>query len=157
MIVRSKFEAHRREDPAQKCERAKVQSIRARCRAPLAGLLCAGAFLACSFASTPRAHAQPPPSAALWTRLPSREDVKRYYPEAAFEAGIEGAATINCRVNNRLLLEDCSLVDEAPKGQGFGAAALRMVSLYKARDSSAPLAPDRRISFDVAFSNPENH
>ena len=129
--------------------------MNARRYGPLAGLFCAGALLACSFASTPRA--QPPPSAALWTRLPSKEDVRRYYPETAFEAGIEGAATINCRISNRLLLEDCSLVDETPKGQGFGAAALRMIKLYKVRDSSGRLAPDGRISFDVAFGHADRH
>ena len=66
-----------------------------------------------------------------WLHRPSGDDVLRYYPIGARHYGIEGAATIQCQVTDRGLLAGCVVVSESPAGQGFGAAAMKLGSLFK--------------------------
>lgn len=53
-------------------------------------------------------------------------DVQSYYPPAALAAGVGGHVWLNCTRTAQYQLKDCQLLEEAPAGQGFGAAALRM-------------------------------
>ncbi len=76
-------------------------------------------------AATPAA----PPIAAD----PAKE-ILAYYPPAALAAKTAGEATITCGQDIHLVLINCSLVSEAPAGQGFGAAALSIAS----RSAGAP-------------------
>ena len=68
-----------------------------------------------------------------WQRRPGGDDVLRYYPEAAQRRNLSGRATISCRVAAAGLLENCTVVEESPIGEGFGDAALRMAPLFKMR------------------------
>ena len=55
-----------------------------------------------------------------WARSPMPE-----YPAIAMANGVnEGRATLRCRILPNGSLADCLVVDENPRGQGFGKAAL---------------------------------
>jgi TonB family protein len=71
-----------------------------------------------------------------WERLPPPEAFIRYYPKAAQEQDIEGVVTVQCSVTATGMLEGCSVVSEDPVGQGFGAAAMNLTSLFRMRPKS---------------------
>jgi len=48
------------------------------------------------------------------------------YPQRALQDRKEGAATVECRFTARGDLTDCVLVEESPKGYGFGPALVRI-------------------------------
>jgi TonB family protein len=91
------------------------------------------------------APVQPQPGAAIaspdWVRRPSGEDVARYYHFFAQLVGKEGRAVIRCRVKADGTLSDCVVVHEAPRGWGFGRAALKMSRLFRMRPATVEGRP----------------
>ncbi|MDC7682057.1 energy transducer TonB [Asticcacaulis sp. BYS171W] len=51
-----------------------------------------------------------------------------YYPPRAADAEIEGRTVVQCRWSQTGWLENCLVLEDKPKGYGFGAAALRVVA-----------------------------
>ena len=93
-------------------------------------LVAAGVMLAAPLAS----RADPPPAtahAAAPAPAAQPDPAMAFYPAAARAAGVEGQAIIRCSRDEHLALVNCSLVSEAPTGQGFGAAALAMAAQSK--------------------------
>lgn len=88
---------------------------------------------------TPTPPAPPAPPApqpkvitrANWLKLPSADDMTRYYPESAQRRGLSGSATLNCLVAINGTVRDCSVVSETPVDEGFGAAALKVSRFFK--------------------------
>jgi TonB family protein len=66
-----------------------------------------------------------------WLRRPTARDVERFYPSEALSAEKSGVAILACKVDASGSLHDCVIESEAPAGLGFGAAALKMASLFK--------------------------
>lgn len=64
-----------------------------------------------------------------WARTPDPQALADAYPGFAEDAGIEGAAEIECRVSEARL-EACEVKSEKPAGLGFGAAALSLSGQY---------------------------
>ena len=97
----------------------------------------------------PKPPAPPPPAPPRpsvitnpdWARLPSGEDVARYYPDRAQRMGAEGRVVLSCSVTARGTLENCSVVEESPADQDFGSAAMRMTRLFRMRPRTADGAP----------------
>ena len=97
----------------------------------------------------PKPPAAPPPEPPRpsvitnpdWARLPSGEDVARYYPDRAQRMGAEGRVVLSCSVTARGTLENCSVVEESPADQDFGSAAMRMTRLFRMRPRTADGAP----------------
>jgi hypothetical protein len=58
---------------------------------------------------------------------------REFYPPAAVKAGINGVAVLRCFVLRRDRVRDCKLVDENPKSQGFGEAALKTAPYLRVR------------------------
>lgn len=78
----------------------------------------------------------PPPAAkvisrANWQRIPSAEDMARYYPESAQRRGLSGQATLSCTVALNGTVRDCVVAAETPDDEGFGAAALKISRFFK--------------------------
>ena len=64
--------------------------------------------------------------------LSARRFLTRYYPNEAKLADIDrGIVVLECRALRRARVRDCILLDEAPKGYGFGEAALRAESAMR--------------------------
>jgi protein TonB len=73
-----------------------------------------------------------------WIRLPSDAEIAAAYPAAARRRGVSGRAVIACRLNENGRLTGCQVAEEAPAGQGFGAAALSLAGRFQ----MTPLYPD---------------
>lgn len=68
---------------------------------------------------------------ANWLRIPSGDEVARYYPERAQQLGASGSATLSCTVAVNGTVRDCAVVSETPASQGFGAAALKISRFFR--------------------------
>jgi protein TonB len=78
-------------------------------------------------------------SATYVIQAPSPADLAENYPRKAKEAHVTGRAVILCSADQRGDTRACALVDETPKGYGFGDAAMRMGSMFKV----APQPPNQ--------------
>lgn len=87
-----------------------------------------------------------------WATTPDAQVMADAYPGFAADAGIEGSATLKCRVLEGRL-ETCRVMAETPAGLGFGTAALSMSDHFRVE-----AGPDGRFaktaSFSVAFALP---
>lgn len=84
--------------------------------------------------TTPATPPAPPPKVitrANWLRVPSADDVARYYPESAVRRGVSGLATLSCAVTVTGAVRNCAVVSETPADEGFGAAALKISRFFK--------------------------
>jgi len=96
-------------------------------------LVVVAAVLAASSAALAQAPAAAPTSAQVvtkphWVKLPDAAAIAKYYPATAGPDG--GVARIRCVVASTGRLENCTVLSEAPEGQGFGAAALSMSPIF---------------------------
>lgn len=77
---------------------------------------------------------QPPPKVIMranWQRLPSADEMARYYPESAQRRGLSGQATLSCTVALNGAVRDCVIAAESPADEGFGLAALKISRFFK--------------------------
>ena len=70
---------------------------------------------------------------ADWLRIPTADEVARYYPESAQRRGLSGQATLSCMVAVNGAVRDCAVTSETPSGEGFGPAALKISRFFKMR------------------------
>ncbi|ATC25332.1 energy transducer TonB [Caulobacter vibrioides] len=85
-------------------------------------------------ATTPPSPPQPPPKVitrANWQRIPSADEMARYYPESAQRRGLSGQVTLNCMVALNGTVRDCVVAAESPADEGFGSAALKISRFFK--------------------------
>ncbi len=78
----------------------------------------------------------PPPqpkviTRANWLKLPSADDMARYYPDSAQRRGLSGSATLNCVVAINGAVRDCTVLSETPDDEGFGNAALKVSRFFR--------------------------
>lgn len=110
--------------------------------------LCAGS---CASEATVESISQP-----HWAeRGPSVRDYLTVYPQDAYRRGIEGRASLVCRILADRTL-DCRLGAESPLGLGFGAAAMTLSHAYVVRSAADDplLAPGRQIRVPFKFAMP---
>jgi protein TonB len=81
-------------------------------------------------APTPQAAAQVIPD---WRRRASGADLMQVYPQSAARRGIEGIAMVVCKVTAEGEMADCAVEQEAPTGEGFGEAALKLTPKFRMR------------------------
>lgn len=79
-------------------------------------------------------------SAPDWLKLPGAKEFARYYPDRAARTGTSGLARMSCQVTTTGKVRDCRILSEAPEGQGFGAAALKLARYFQMR----PMLEDGR-------------
>lgn len=68
-----------------------------------------------------------------WLSRPSAEDFADLYPKAASDNGVEGRATMRCKVTAQGLLADCAVTAQDPPDAGFGEAVLAMAAKFRMR------------------------
>lgn len=92
----------------------------------------------------------------VFTQRPSARRIADLYPSNALRDGIGGRVELSCRVQSNLTLA-CSVASETPRGQGFGDAAVRASSSYRARatlsDGASAIGTTTRIA--VSFQAPQ--
>jgi hypothetical protein len=124
-----------------------------------------GARLAASAAEAPAASSQPGlvsiaealplPAGRSWFTCPvSKKFLKRYYPENAVQANIQGSATIQCRVGSSGTASECAWVAETPPNYGFGETAEKLGCLMKFRTNTAAPSSSLYLLVPVNFRVP---
>lgn len=92
-----------------------------------------------------------------WRQQPSAEDMAEAFPPIAHHLEIPGRALIACEVDARGLLRDCEVTGEAPKGPGFGVAALMLAPIFRMeplRVAGQPVAGGR-VQIPIRFTLPK--
>jgi TonB family protein len=93
------------------------------------------------------AHAHNPVSNAritlmtnpVWAKTPTFEAVERAYPRTGGGAG--GFAVAHCQVHEDGRLSRCGIATEAPRDQGFGAAAVKLATDFRVQPGIMARAP----------------
>jgi TonB family protein len=76
-----------------------------------------------------------------WRRRATGEDLMRVYPHSAAHRGVEGMAMVVCSVTKEGEMADCAVEQEAPTGEGFGAAALKLMPKFRMRPKTSEGVP----------------
>src|SRR5689334_25028170 len=89
----------------------------------------------------------------VWRPFQYPGSLERYYPPAALESGIDGAVAVECAISSAGAFENCKVIAEAPRGQGFGPAATTLASFARIAPTTASGAPTigRTIKVGVRF------
>jgi len=98
--------------------------------------------------------AAPQTTHADWVAKPSGDDMAEAYPPLASAIGVTGHVMLHCRIATTGRTEDCQVVSEAPKGFGFGDAALKVAPLFRMAPSTtggSAVASDVRIPIRFAL------
>jgi TonB family protein len=66
-----------------------------------------------------------------WFIRPSDDDITRVYPAVALQKRTTGVATMRCTVDVDGYLSNCTILNETPKDQGFGNAALEITAYMR--------------------------
>lgn len=93
--------------------------------------------------------------APIWLQQPSYAELESARPWLAKSLGIGGAARLTCTVASLGLLANCTVVDETPRGVGFGTAAHGLYALYRLSPSLlAKGAVGETVAVVVQFEPP---
>lgn len=94
----------------------------------LALALCAAATLcAPAAAQTPENAPDVMPD---WLRMPTRAQLMAVFPTKAIQKGVDGEATIGCKVSIQGALFECIVLSEEPADLGFGQAAIALTPQF---------------------------
>lgn len=95
---------------------------------------------------------RPVVSAAIaWEAAPTQADVVAAYPAGARAAGVGGRVTLDCRVLADRRVSGCQVLAEAPKGQGFAAAARTLTPKFTAPPMTRDGQPVRSVGVQLPF------
>jgi TonB family protein len=64
-------------------------------------------------------------------RAPTAADISNVYPPSAKQRGLMGRVELDCVLNAEGGFTNCRIDREDPPGEGFGAAALRVVPAFR--------------------------
>jgi TonB family protein len=89
----------------------------------------------------------------VWSATPTGEDFVRNYPPKAVQLGIDATVIVQCDLEFSGHVSMCKLVSERPAGWGFGDAALKMVTSFKAKPLTADGKPvaGQQVKIPIGF------
>lgn len=128
-----------------------VSPLRRKLGLPLAGVIAlAGAGAVWAANPAPSAPVQRP----VWAEKPTLEDLVRVYPKAAQTAHVTGMAMIACSMRQDGRLQACTVRQEAPAGQGFGEAALKLSPRFRmeATDADGHAIWGKEVTIPIKFT-----
>jgi TonB family protein len=89
-----------------------------------------------------------------WVYLPTERDIASVYPNGADSRHTAGEATVKCTIGGTGDLKACAVTDEAPAGEGFGSAAMKLTHQYRMRqhaNDGSPVA-GRSVELTMDFT-----
>lgn len=91
-----------------------------------------------------------------WDRIPTADEIARFYPMAALKDGLGGRTVIVCAITASGTLRDCKVALEDPAGVGFGAAALDLATMFHMRSKTKDGVPveGKQVRIPVRFILP---
>jgi hypothetical protein len=92
-----------------------------------------------------------PDTPVEWQEKPKPGDFSTTLTTAAWRAGGEGQAVMNCLIARLGAMHDCMVIYQSPAGKGFGSMALRFQGLLKLKPATVagkPIATGEDIVFD---------
>ncbi|MDB5441144.1 MAG: TonB family protein [Caulobacteraceae bacterium] len=96
--------------------------------------------------------APPDRKPAQWAYRPTQAQFDALYPPRARRERIGGAAKVRCRLGLDERLSQCTVLDEAPAGYGFGQALLGLAALAKFLPPTVNGQPVYDEPFDLAYT-----
>jgi hypothetical protein len=100
----------------------------------------------------PADPAELPGAKAVFLHKPTGSDLEKYTPARAADQKISGATVVECQaIQNKF--KNCRTVREDPRGFGFGAAAIRLATVFQLRplDQENQPVEGRRFRFSMSF------
>jgi protein TonB len=76
-----------------------------------------------------------------WLSRPTADEFSRYYPPPAEAQNLAGAVTLVCTVAANGQVGACQVVQETPKGAGFGDAARKLSAFFRMKPQTRDGAP----------------
>jgi len=91
-----------------------------------------------------------------WERRPTGRDFALFFPSNAMSAGVEGRATLTCRISGERTLEGCAVVDETPHHYSFGKAAITLAKKFKLKSEQREIGavPGAGVILSLKFNLP---
>ena len=88
---------------------------------------------------------------APYTAAPSAGAMLAVYPPRALTAKTSGKVSLRCAIGKAGELKDCVNLLESPRGEGFDAAAKRLLPAFKVDVANLPSGPMARLRTDLMF------
>jgi protein TonB len=95
-------------------------------------------------ASQPPPDKPAPPSVIIapdWLSRPTADEFSRDYPQGAEDRNLSGAVILQCTVAADGEVGACQVVQETPKGAGFGDAARKLSAFFRMKPQTRDGAP----------------
>lgn len=87
-----------------------------------------------------------------WVSQPSAAEMARFYPPQALDGSVEGRAVLRCTVTVAGTLTACTIVQEQPRGYGFGRSAIQLSQYFRMTPQTEDGRPVGGASVEVAIA-----
>jgi hypothetical protein len=105
----------------------------------------------------PRMQTLQPITKPVWAIVPDGESLAEYFPDRAQRMLVGGRAKIRCVAAEDGTLRNCEVLDEFPRGFGFGAATLHVAPLFRLRatDQDGLSVFGRQVVIPIQWKMPQ--